>query len=50
MPLLHAGDRFPALTFNLHGWNAVSLPDAFAGSFGVVLFSRGAWCITTVRS
>ena len=44
MTLLHPGDRFPTLTVALLGEDTLSLPDALAGSFGVVLFYRGAWC------
>jgi peroxiredoxin len=42
--LLHPGDRFPSLTTALTGGDTLVLPDDFAGSFGVVLFYRGAWC------
>src|SRR5271163_5321537 len=44
MTLLNPGDRFPALTFNLSDGETIELPDALAGSYGVVLFYRGAWC------
>ncbi len=44
MTLLHPGDRFPTLTVALFGGETLSLPDAMAGGFGVVLFYRGAWC------
>jgi peroxiredoxin len=44
MPLLHPGDRFPALTVALPGGETLDLPDAFAGHFGVVLLLRGSWC------
>ncbi len=44
MTLLHPGDRFPTLTVALPGGETLSLPDALAGGFGVVLFYRGAWC------
>ena len=44
MTLLHPGDRFPTLTVALPGKETLSLPDALTGSFGVVLFYRGAWC------
>lgn len=43
MPLLHPGDRFPTLDVPRAGGTLI-LPDALAGSFGVVLFYRGAWC------
>jgi peroxiredoxin len=42
--LLHPGDRFPSLTTHLTGGGTLVLPDDLAGSFGVVLFYRGAWC------
>jgi len=44
MTLLHPGDRFPTLDVPLAGGETLSLPDALAGDFGVVLFYRGAWC------
>lgn len=44
MPLLNPGDSFPALTLTQPGGQTLALPDAFAGSFGVVLFYRGSWC------
>lgn len=44
MPSLHPGDPFPALTLTQPGGNTLSLPDAFSGSFGVVLLFRGSWC------
>ncbi len=44
MTLLQPGDRFPTLTVALPGGETLSLPDALAGGFGVVLFYRGAWC------
>jgi peroxiredoxin len=44
MTLLHPGRRFPELTVPLTGGGPLDLPDALAGSFGVVLFYRGAWC------
>lgn len=49
MPLLHAGDVFPSLTITAPGERPIVLPEAFAGSFGVVLFSRGSWCRTCVE-
>jgi peroxiredoxin len=42
--LLQPGDRFPSLTTKLTGGGTLHLPDDLAGSFGVVLFYRGAWC------
>ena len=44
MPLLNPGDPFPPLTINTTDGQVLSIPDAFAGDFGVVLFYRGAWC------
>ncbi|MGI5187565.1 peroxiredoxin family protein [Promicromonospora sp. CA-289599] len=44
MPLLSPGDSFPSLTLTRPGGQTLALPDAFSGSFGVVLFYRGSWC------
>lgn len=44
MPLLSPGDPFPLLTITTAGGQALTLPDAFAGDFAVVLFNRGSWC------
>ena len=44
MPLLSPADSFPAITLTPPGAPALTLPDAFDGDFGVVLFFRGAWC------
>jgi peroxiredoxin len=44
MNLLNPGDQFPDLTLTLPGGGTLALPDALAGSFGVVLFYRGSWC------
>jgi peroxiredoxin len=44
MPLLSPGDSFPALSLTPPGKPALTLPDAFSGEFGVVLFFRGSWC------
>jgi peroxiredoxin len=44
MPLLNPGDPFPRLTIDTTDGRALTLPDAFAGDFAVVLFYRGAWC------
>jgi peroxiredoxin len=44
MPLLSPGDSFPALSLTPPDGPALTLPDAFAGEFGVVLFFRGSWC------
>jgi peroxiredoxin len=44
VPLLNPGDPFPRLTISTTDDQALTIPDAFAGDFGVVLFYRGAWC------
>jgi peroxiredoxin len=44
MPLLSPGSTFPALPLTPPGGTALTLPDALAGHFGVVLFFRGSWC------
>jgi peroxiredoxin len=44
MPLLNPGDSFPRLTISTTNGHTLTLPDAFAGDFGVVLFYRGSWC------
>src|ERR1700722_17826737 len=44
MTLLNPGDQFPALNLTLSSGRNLTLPDALAGSFGVVLFYRGSWC------
>jgi peroxiredoxin len=44
MPLLGPGSTFPALTLTPPGQPALTLPDALGGSFGALLFFRGAWC------
>ncbi|WP_306193163.1 MULTISPECIES: peroxiredoxin family protein [unclassified Streptomyces] len=44
MGLLNTGAVFPALTINVVGGGTLNVPEAFAGSFGVVLFYRGSWC------
>jgi peroxiredoxin len=44
MPLLNPGDPFPRLTIDTTDGQALTIPDAFAGDFAVVLFNRGAWC------
>jgi peroxiredoxin len=44
MPLLNPGDLFPRLTIATTDGQALTVPDAFAGDFAVVLFYRGAWC------
>ena len=42
--LLEPGDRFPTVAVAVPGGEALTLPDALAGHFGVVLLLRGAWC------
>jgi peroxiredoxin len=44
MPLLNPGDQFPTLTISTTDDQTLTIPDALAGDFGVVLFYRGAWC------
>lgn len=44
MPLLSPGDAFPAVALNRPDGEILTLPDAFAGNFGVILFFRGSWC------
>lgn len=44
MPLLHPGDGFPNLNVPRTGGGRLALPADLAGSYGVVLFYRGAWC------
>jgi peroxiredoxin len=44
VPLLNPGDPFPRLTISTTDDQTLTIPDAFAGDFGVVLFFRGAWC------
>jgi peroxiredoxin len=44
MTLLKPGDQFPALSVTLPGGGTLTLPDALAGEFGVILFYRGSWC------
>lgn len=43
-PLLHNGQTFPQLDLPTVGGGSISLPGDLAGSFGVVLIYRGAWC------
>jgi peroxiredoxin len=42
--LLEPGDPFPTVAVALPGGDTLTLPDALAGHFGVVLLLRGAWC------
>ena len=44
MPLLHPGDAFPEMLLSLPGGQSVTVPEAFRGDFGVLLFYRGSWC------
>jgi peroxiredoxin len=44
MSLLNPGDPFPKLTISTPDGQALTLPDAFAGDFAVVLLYRGSWC------
>jgi peroxiredoxin len=44
MPLLNPGDPFPRLTITTTDGQSLTIPDAFAGDFAVVLFYRGSWC------
>ena len=44
MTVLQPGDPFPPLTVALPGGQALRLPDALDGCFGVVLYYRGSWC------
>jgi peroxiredoxin len=44
MSQLKNGDAFPKLVVKMMGGGELTLPDALAGSFGVVLIYRGAWC------
>jgi peroxiredoxin len=42
--LLEPGQRLPTVPVTVAGGDALLLPDALAGHFGVVLLFRGAWC------
>jgi peroxiredoxin len=42
--LLQPGDRFPTLTITPPDGESLSVPDAFGGGYGVMLFYRGSWC------
>jgi peroxiredoxin len=44
MPLLGPGATFPALSVTPPGGPSLTVPDALADDFGVVLFFRGSWC------
>jgi peroxiredoxin len=42
--LLHPGEKFPHLLVTPTDGEALELPGALEGHFGVVLFFRGSWC------
>lgn len=44
MPRLENGQTFPSLQLPQVGGGTLSLPEDLAGSLGVVLVYRGAWC------
>lgn len=44
MPRLENGQTFPSLALPQVGGGTLSLPQDLAGSYGVVLVYRGAWC------
>ncbi|WP_029556648.1 peroxiredoxin family protein [Xanthobacter sp. 91] len=44
MSRLQNGETFPSLTVPAVGGGTIALPGALAGSYGVVLVYRGAWC------
>ncbi len=44
MPQLSPGDLFPQLTVSTTSGVDLTVPNDFAGDFGVVLFYRGSWC------
>jgi peroxiredoxin len=44
VPLLDAGDRFPALEVLLTDGRRLLLPDNLSHPYNVVLINRGAWC------
>ncbi len=44
MTLLSPGDRFPSLQVAVPDGAPLTLPEALAGHFGVVLLYRGSWC------
>ena len=44
MSVLQNGDVFPSLTIAAVGGGIINLPQDLAGSYGVVLLYRGAWC------
>ncbi len=44
MTTLDTGDHFPSMVLSLPDDEKLTLPDALAGHYGVVLFYRGSWC------
>jgi peroxiredoxin len=44
MTRLQNGQSFPALAVPAIGGGTIQIPGALRGSYGVVLFTRGAWC------
>jgi peroxiredoxin len=44
MSLLQPGEKFPQLSLSLLDGSTLTVPDAFAGGFGVLLCYRGSWC------
>lgn len=44
MTRLQNGQSFPALTVPAIGGGTIQIPGTLRGSYGVVLFNRGAWC------
>jgi peroxiredoxin len=44
MSRLTNGQPFPALDVPAVGGGTINLPDALAGSYGVILIYRGSWC------
>ncbi|MEV7631742.1 redoxin domain-containing protein [Microbacterium sp. NPDC089318] len=49
MALLHQGDQFPSLKVPVLDGAPVTVPDMFAGRYGVVLFGRGGSCRSCVE-
>lgn len=51
--MLQTSDVFPALSFPRAGGGEIHLPTDLTGSFGVILFYRGAWselCLEQLRA
>jgi peroxiredoxin len=44
MTKLNPGDPLPAIALHRTGGATITVPDALAGSYGVVLIYRGSWC------